>query len=125
MRNLGGAIGIALVDTILVQRTPVHVAALVTRLQAGDSDAARLVGLPTALFRGHDMGPVDETMRAIAEPLVRKAALVQSFNEAWLTIGALFALSLLVLPLMRRIPRSPMGPASDEQNGAMQASSVG
>jgi len=28
-------------------------------------------------------------------------------------IGALFTFSLLVLPWMRRIPRSPMGPASD------------
>lgn len=117
MRNLGGAIGIALVDTILVQRTPTHAEALGRRLQAGDADAARLVGLPTEFFHGHDMGPVDETMRAIAEPLVRKAALVQSFNEAWLVIGALFTLSLLVVPFMRRIPQSPMGPAS-ERSGA-------
>jgi MFS transporter, DHA2 family, multidrug resistance protein len=116
MRNLGGAIGIALVDTILVQRTPVHATALAARLQAGDAGAARIVGLPTEFFHGHDMGPVNETMRAIAEPLVRKAALVQSFNEAWLTIGVLFALSLVVLPFMRRIPRSPMGPASDGQS---------
>jgi hypothetical protein len=54
-------------------------------------------------------------MRAFAEPLVRKAALVQSFNEAWLTIGVLFALSLFVLPFMRRVPLSPMGPASDRK----------
>jgi len=116
MRNLGGAIGIALIDTILVQRTPTHAAALATRLQAGDAGAARIVGLPAEFFHGHDMGPMNETMRAFAEPLVRKAALVQSFNEAWLTIGVLFALSLFVLPFMRRIPRSPMGPASDRQN---------
>jgi DHA2 family multidrug resistance protein len=114
MRNLGGAIGIALVDTILVGRTPLHADALGKRLQAGDADAARIVGLPTEFFHGHDMGPVNETMRAIAEPLVRKAALVQSFNEAWLVIGALFALSLLVLPFMRRIPQSPMGPATKD-----------
>jgi len=113
MRNLGGAIGIALVDTILDQRTPVHADALGHRLQAGDADAARFVGLPAQFFHGHDMGPVDPLMRAIAEPLVRKAALVQSFNEAWLVIGVLFALSLLVLPWMRRIPQSPMGPSSD------------
>jgi hypothetical protein len=61
------------------------------------------------------MGAVNETMRAFAEPLVRKAALVQSFNEAWLTIGVLFALSLFVLPFMRRIPRSPTGSASDRK----------
>jgi DHA2 family multidrug resistance protein len=113
MRNLGGAIGIALVDTILTQRTPVHAEALGRRLQAGDADAARIVGLPAEFFHGHDMGPVNETMRAFAEPLVRKAALVQSFNEAWLLIGALFTFSLFVLPWMRRIARSSMGPASD------------
>jgi DHA2 family multidrug resistance protein len=110
MRNLGGAIGIALVDTILDQRTPVHAQALAARLQAGDPSAARIVGLPVQFFHGQDMGPVDETMRAIAEPLIRKAALVQSFNEAWIVIGALFALSLLVLPFMRQIRRSAMGP---------------
>jgi len=115
MRNLGGAIGIALIDTILVQRTPTHAAALATRLQAGDAGAARIVGLPAEFFHGHDMGAVNETMRAFAEPLVRKAALVQSFNEAWLTIGVLFALSLFVLPFMRRVPLSPMGPASDRK----------
>jgi len=112
MRNLGGAIGIALVDTILDQRTPVHATALGNRLQAGDAEAARIVGLPTQFFHGRDIGPVDEFMRAIAEPLVRKAALVQSFNEAWLVIGGMFTLSLLVLPFMRRIPQSPMGPGT-------------
>ena len=110
MRNLGGAIGIALVDTILDQRTPTHAQALAARLQAGDPAAARIVGLPAEFFHGHDMGPVDETMRAMAEPLIRKAALVQSFNEAWIVIGAVFALSLLVLPFMRHIRRSAMGP---------------
>ncbi len=110
MRNLGGAIGIALVDTILSQRMPTHAQVLAKRLQAGDADAARIVGLPTQFFHGHDMGPVDETMRAMAEPLIRKAALAQSFNEAWLVIGILFALSLLVLPFMRHIRRSAMGP---------------
>ncbi len=58
------------------------------------------------------MGPVNETMRALVEPLLKKAALVQSFNEAWLVIGVLFALSLLVLPFMRRIRAlGAMGPA--------------
>ena len=102
MRNLGGAIGIAVMDTILTQRTPGHAAALAARLQAGDASAARLVGLPIALFRGHDMGPVDAMTRAIVTPLVKRAALVQSFNEAWFLMAALFAASLLLLPAIRR-----------------------
>ena len=39
MRNLGGAIGIALIDTLIQSRTAGHAAALVTRLQAGDAAA--------------------------------------------------------------------------------------
>jgi MFS transporter, DHA2 family, multidrug resistance protein len=115
MRNLGGAIGIALVDTILEQRTPTHAAALAARLQAGDAATAKFVGLPTEYFQGHDMGPVSDTMRTFAEPLVKKAALAQSFNEAWIVIGVLFALSLLVLPFMRRIRRTAMDPGTEEQ----------
>jgi len=37
MRNLGGAIGLALIDTVLEQRAPAHIAAIVARLQAGDA----------------------------------------------------------------------------------------
>lgn len=101
MRNLGGAIGIALIDTILEQRTPVHASRLAAQLQAGDANTARFVGLPVEYFHGQQMGAVDPTLRAFVEPFVRKGALAQSFNEAWLAVGALFALSLLVLPWMR------------------------
>ena len=101
MRNLGGAIGIALIDTLLQSRTALHANALVARLQSGDASAARLVGLPTALFRGHAMGPVDEMTKAIIAPMVQHAALTQSLNEAWLVLSALFALSLLLLPAIR------------------------
>ena len=103
MRNLGGAIGIALIDTIVEQRTPGHAAALAARLEAGSPEAARLVGLPVAMFHNHAMGPVDALTRALVTPLVRHAALTQSMNEAWFMLAALFAASLLMLPAMGRI----------------------
>ena len=102
-RNLGGAIGIALIDTILEQRVPVHIAALVERLQAGDPDAARVVGLPLERFHNLPLGLIDEATKAQVAPLVEQAALVLSFNEAWLVVGGLFAVSLLALPLLRRV----------------------
>jgi DHA2 family multidrug resistance protein len=101
MRNLGGAIGIALIDTILEQRTPEHATHIAARLQAGDPVMAKLVGLPMQFFHGHDMGPVDPAMRAFAEPLIKRAAMVQSFNEAWLVMGALFVLVLFAIPFIR------------------------
>jgi DHA2 family multidrug resistance protein len=102
MRNLGGAIGIAVVDTIVEQRTPGHAALLAAQLQAGNPNTARLVGLPVALFHNRNMGPVDALTRAMVTPLVRHAALTQSINEGWLVMGGLFALSLLMLPAIGR-----------------------
>jgi DHA2 family multidrug resistance protein len=107
MRNVGGAIGIAGVDTILQERTSHFVDAIVARLQAGDPSAAQLVGLPTERFHNVPMGPIDPFIKDLIEPLVRKAALVEAFNEAWLALGLLFLLSLVLLPA---IPR-PKGPS--------------
>src|SRR5205085_7615751 len=72
MRNLGGAIGLALIDTVLEQRTPAHIASIIARLQAGDASAARLVGLPTERFTGVPIpvGEVDEATRATVAPVV-------------------------------------------------------
>jgi DHA2 family multidrug resistance protein len=100
MRNLGGAMGIAAIDTILTERTAGHVTHLVARLQAGDPATARLVGLPVRLFHNHAMGPVDPVTRALIEPMVQRAALTQSCNEAWLVLGALFLAALVLVPVM-------------------------
>jgi DHA2 family multidrug resistance protein len=115
MRNLGGAIGIALIDTILEQRTQGHADHLIDQLQAGRTDAAREVGLPLAQFHNVPLGPIDDITKAIVAPLVKKAALAESFNEAWIMIAIFFAISLLALPLMRRahIPDSAMGPGTE------------
>jgi DHA2 family multidrug resistance protein len=102
MRNLGGAIGLALIDTILERRTPAHVAALASHLQAGDRDTARLVGLPLFKFHNVPLGPIDEMTKMIVKPLVERAALTQSFNEAWIVLGLAFAVALCVLPFIGR-----------------------
>jgi DHA2 family multidrug resistance protein len=109
MRNLGGAISLALIDTVLQQRTPAHIASIVARLQAGDASAARLVGLPTEHFTGVPIpvGEVDEATRALVAPMVERAGLVAAFNDAWLLLGGLVALSMLAL--LVRAPSLPAG----------------
>ena len=116
MRTLGGAIGIALIDTVLEQRTVGHVTRLLARLQAGDPDAARAVGLPMEMFHNVPLGPIDDMTKAIVLPMVTRAALTESFNEAWQILAGLFVLSLFALPLMRRVrlANSPMGPGIEE-----------
>ena len=50
MRNLGGAIGIALIDTVVYGRAPVLGRAIATRLQEGDVATAKAVGIPASAF---------------------------------------------------------------------------
>ena len=111
MRNLGGAIGLALIDTVIERRAPAHVKVIVERLQAGDASMARFVGLPTERFTGVPITDIDEQTRRAVEPLVRRAGLVAAFNDAWLFIGGVVALSLLLLPFLRR-PQRLVGPPS-------------
>jgi DHA2 family multidrug resistance protein len=102
MRNLGGAIGIALIDTILEQRTPTHAAKLGEKLQSGDIVTAKLIGLPMAQFHKLLSPKSAMHMQGFIEPLIQRTALVLSFNEAWLMLGAVFLLAFLAVPLMRR-----------------------
>jgi DHA2 family multidrug resistance protein len=102
MRNLGGAIALALIDTVLERRAPIHAEHLVARLLAGDPDAARFVGLSTERFTGVPLGPVDQATKDFVAPLVERAAAVAAFNDAWLLLAFLVALALLAVPCFRR-----------------------
>jgi DHA2 family multidrug resistance protein len=102
MRNLGGAIGLAMIDTVIYSRSPVHGATIMERLQAGDIDTARFVGIPLDMFAARPSGPLDAETSALLQRLVEKAALVQAINEAWLMIAALTIVALLCVPFAKR-----------------------
>jgi DHA2 family multidrug resistance protein len=115
MRNLGGAIGIALIDTIIQQRTPEHADHIMKRLMAGDAAMAAHVGLPTEYFTGQAVTtPIDPSIRDYVTPFIQKAALTDSFNEAWLVIGALFLLSLILVFFVRGGVWRPLAPQSQD-----------
>ncbi len=100
MRNLGGAIGLALIDTVIYGRAPHHAATIVDRLQAGDVDMARFVGIPLPLFTAHVGQPLDAGARAFVQPLVEKASLAWAINDAWFLIAVLTAAVVLCVPFI-------------------------
>jgi DHA2 family multidrug resistance protein len=105
LRNLGGAIGLALIDTVIWGRAPMHVQHFVTRLLAGDANAARLVGLPPDRFVGKPLAAPDEATQELVRPLVERAGLVAAINDAWAMLGLLtLAGVVLILFLMKRKP---------------------
>ncbi len=107
MRNIGGAVGIGLVDTIVNLRPPVIVKQLVDRLVAGDPKAAIFSGLPIGMLRGEDISKADPEDIAFIKPILERAAATIAFNEAWILIGVLLALSLLMVPWLRRPAVAP------------------
>ena len=98
MRNLGGAIGIALIDTILYGRTVGHAEALRDRLIAGDVTAARAIGLDVQLFTHRPLGVTDATAEAYVRPMVERAAFALSANEAWALLAGVALIALLLVP---------------------------
>jgi len=96
MRNLGGAIGIALIDTILYGRTIGHGEALRDRLIAGDVSAAKAIGLDVQLFLHPPPDVTQATIEAYVRPMVERAAFAMSVNEAWMLLGVV-AFAALVL----------------------------
>src|SRR5258705_373106 len=98
MRNLGGAIGIALIDTVIWSRAPLHADQLLARLRAGDLDAARSIGIPEVYLSG-TASLADPSVQAFVHPLLERAGLVAAINEAWAMIAG-FALAGALLMMV-------------------------
>ncbi|WP_414645659.1 DHA2 family efflux MFS transporter permease subunit [Bradyrhizobium sp. 27S5] len=107
MRNLGGAIGIALIDTILYGRSWIYGEDFRARLLAGDVSAAQAIGLDPKLLIDRLPGPPDEATIAFVRPLVERASLALTVNEAWAMLACVAIVGLLLVPLARdRTPAS-------------------
>jgi len=104
MRNLGGAIGLALIDTVVYGRSPLHAERMIADLKMGDIVTGRQVGLPEGSLTGAAPLNVDAETIAIVRALVEKAALVTSINEAWAMLAAFSALATLCVVFLRPAP---------------------
>jgi DHA2 family multidrug resistance protein len=98
MRNLGGAIGIALIDTILYTRAHIYAAALHMRLLSADPTAATAIGLDPASLTSALSGPPTPAMEALVRPMIEKTAFIWSVNDAWAMLAATALLAVLLVP---------------------------
>jgi DHA2 family multidrug resistance protein len=102
MRNLGGAIGLALVDTVLFGRIMHHAESIAAALRAGSREMAAFVGgLPLERFTGAPFAEVDPDIEAKVAPLVEKAAVAAAIGEAWLMLGAATLAAIALLAVVR------------------------
>ncbi|CAN5795546.1 MDR family MFS transporter [soil metagenome] len=106
MRNLGGAIGLALIDTVIFGRAPILAERIGQRLQRGDASVAALVGLPLETVASATTRSIDAAVIETMRPLVERAGLVSAINEAWAMLAVLTVIALLALPFIVA-PRRP------------------
>ena len=102
MRNLGGAVGLALIDTTIFSRASVYGRQISAKLHDGDVATAVRIGIPHDAFMEQIGVPPDAFTTEMVRPLVERAALVHAINDAWMLIGGLGALCLIVILFARR-----------------------
>ncbi|MBL8792122.1 MAG: multidrug efflux MFS transporter [Rhizobiales bacterium] len=93
VRNIGGAIGIAIMDTVMFTRGPSHADLLMDRIATNPPAAAAQLGIPLDTLPSPDdamsiMGIMD---------LIQNASLTEAINDCWWLLAAL---SLMALPVL-------------------------
>jgi DHA2 family multidrug resistance protein len=105
MRNLGGAIGISLIDTIMFTRGPEHAEALTDKLKVGDPQTLDLFGLtPSDVEGGLDSMRLLDLM-----PDLEKHSLTMAINDAWTLLTVIMLIGLAALLFVRKPDRDSGG----------------
>jgi DHA2 family multidrug resistance protein len=115
MRNLGGAIGIAVCATLLNDRANLHFLRLAEHLNATNAAMQEFVSRVGAKFAAATGGdPVHAHAAALKElwALTWREAQVQTFADAFLAIGVCLAAATLLVPLMKKVI-PPAAPPAD------------
>ena len=115
MRNLGGAIGIAVCATILNNRTNLHFLRLAEHLNSANAAMQRLLHETGVRFAAANSGDLVHGHGAALKKLwslTYREARVQTFADAFLAIAVCLAIATLMVPLLRKIT-TPAAPSTD------------
>jgi DHA2 family multidrug resistance protein len=101
-RNLGGAVGLAVLSTFINSREQLHWNRLGTWIDAGRPVVRATIDTLTARFE--NVLPGEARLAALKQigTMVHQQALVLTFNDAFLILSLTFLSSLLLMPLLRR-----------------------
>jgi MFS transporter, DHA2 family, multidrug resistance protein len=99
-RNLGGAVGLAVINSVLNQRTDLHIARLHERVTWGNATATETLDMLTQRMQG--MG--DAALMAMKQlsQIVHRQAVVMGFGDAFFMLAVFyFGLALMVVFLKK------------------------
>ena len=108
MRDLGGAIGLASIGTIMNARLHFHWNRLIEDINPARAAVQQFLDAQTNRFDAVVAGDPHRAALKLLANLTQREALVLAYNDLLLLLGALFVFGLMLLPLVRR-PRSFFG----------------
>ncbi len=106
MRNLGGAIGIALCGTILNDRTNLHFARLAEHLNSSNTGLQQMMGRVSTVFARAHLGDAALGQAAAVKRvwlMTYREAQVQTFADAFIVIGICLAAATVLVPFLRKV----------------------
>ena len=102
-RNLGGAVGLAIINTFLNNRWDLHLARLHDQVNWSSDRTQQWLATLTGAFARLGSSADLAATRQLAG-FVRREALVMALSDVFLLIAAIFALMLLLVPFVRKPP---------------------
>ncbi len=124
LRNVGGSVGIAVVTTLLAQRSQLHQSTLVSHVATSDPETLERLARWTHHFAALGSDAFTAERQAVVllyRETVAQAQLLAYADDFWL-LAMMFAAVPLFLPLMRRIRLQPASstPAPVEEDSPAQ-----
>jgi DHA2 family multidrug resistance protein len=107
-RDLGGAIGLAVIGTIMNSRLHFHWNRLIEAVNPARPVVQQFLDAQTARLDPHFPGGATPAAVKLLGGLVQREALVLTFNDVLLIIGAIFLVAFFMIPLLRRSSGSPI-----------------
>src|SRR5262249_7398518 len=112
MRNLGGAIGTAVLATVVTKREQFHSNIIGQSVDLGREEVRARIAQLTGYFQAHGMpDPAAAQHQAIVAlgNLVKRQALVMGFSDTFAVIGVVLVLSAIAMLMLRKTNASAGG----------------
>ena len=126
LRNIGGSMGIALLTTVLAQRSQVHQVTLVSHVNVWDTETKARLAQWATHFATQGTDSFTAERRAVAmlyRETVAQAQLLAYADDFWV-LALLFAAVPLFLPFMRRVRAEPATGQPSTRGGSAEEEAI-
>ncbi|MCZ2329016.1 DHA2 family efflux MFS transporter permease subunit [Bartonella sp. F02] len=109
-RNLGGAVGLAIINTILTQRSDLHYERIAETVQKGTRYATEMIANLTAYFSSSTFDPHSLALLQLVN-MVRMQAMVMAFSDVFFILTVIFTILTFSVMLLKKAPPSTDSPS--------------